>query len=60
MKIEKVLYTAHVKSTGGREGNSQTSDGGVSVKLTIPKEFSGPGDAGTDPEQLFAMGYFVA
>jgi Ohr subfamily peroxiredoxin len=57
MKLEKALYTAHAKSTGGREGTSRTSDGGVDVKLTIPKEFGGPGGPGTNPEQLFAMGY---
>ena len=57
MKIEKVLYTARARSTGGREGTSETSDGGVNVRLTVPKEFGGPGGAGTNPEQLFAMGY---
>lgn len=57
MKIEKVLYRAHAKSTGGREGRSITSDDGVNVKLTIPKEMGGGGAAGTNPEQLFAMGY---
>ena len=56
-KIEKVLYTAHAKSTGGREGTAKTSDDSVSVKLTTPKEMGGNGDAGTNPEQLFAMGY---
>ncbi len=57
MKIEKVLYRAHTKSTGGREGRSITSDDGVNVKLTTPKEMGGGGAVGTNPEQLFAMGY---
>ena len=57
MKIEKVLYRAHAKSTGGREGRSITSDDGVNVKLTTPKEMGGGGAVGTNPEQLFAMGY---
>lgn len=56
-KLDKVLYTAHATSTGGREGTSKTSDGAVSVKLTTPKELGGNGAAGTNPEQLFAMGY---
>ena len=57
MKIEKVLYRGKAKSTGGRDGVSQTSDEGVKVKLTTPKEMGGPGGEGTNPEQLFAMGY---
>lgn len=57
MKIEKVLYQGKAKSTGGRDGKSVTSDGGVDVKLTTPKEMGGGGGAGTNPEQLFAMGY---
>ena len=56
-KLEKVLYTAHATSTGGREGTSKTSDDSVNVKLTTPKELGGNGAPGTNPEQLFAMGY---
>ena len=57
MKIEKILYTAHATSTGGREGGSKTSDGVLDVKLTTPKELGGNGATGTNPEQLFAAGY---
>jgi lipoyl-dependent peroxiredoxin len=57
MTIEKVLYTAHATSTGGREGGSKTSDGVLDVKLTTPKELGGNGAVGTNPEQLFAAGY---
>ena len=57
MSIEKVLYTAHATSTGGREGASKSSDGVLDVKLTTPKELGGNGATGTDPEQLFAAGY---
>lgn len=57
MKIEKVVYRAHATSTGGRDGRSKTSDGGVDLKLTPPKEMGGSGAPGTNPEQLFAMGY---
>ncbi|MBV8502799.1 MAG: organic hydroperoxide resistance protein [Paucibacter sp.] len=56
MTLEKVLYTAHATSTGGRDGKSATSDGQISVQLALPKEMGGNG-AGTNPEQLFAMGY---
>ena len=57
MSIEKVLYTAHATSTGGREGTSKSSDGVLEVKLTTPKEMGGNGAVGTNPEQLFAAGY---
>lgn len=50
--IDKVLYTAKVHTTGGREGAFQSSDGHLEVKLTNP----GVG-AGTNPEQLFAAGW---
>jgi len=56
MALDKVLYTAHATSTGGRDGKSATSDGQISVQLALPKEMGGNG-AGTNPEQLFAMGY---
>ena len=57
MKLDKVLYTAHATSTGGREGSSKSSDGILDLKLTTPKEMGGNGAAGTNPEQLFAAGY---
>ncbi|MBB3223883.1 organic hydroperoxide resistance protein [Pseudoduganella umbonata] len=57
MSIEKVLYRANAKSTGGREGRSVSSDGVLDVKLTTPKELGGNGAEGTNPEQLFAAGY---
>ncbi|MDT7516937.1 organic hydroperoxide resistance protein [Rhodoferax mekongensis] len=55
-KIDKVLYTAHAKSTGGRDGTTRTSDGLLDLKLAVPKEMGGPG-GGVNPEQLFASGY---
>lgn len=57
MALEQVLYTAHAKSTGGRDGKSVSSDGVLDVKLTTPKELGGAGGVGTNPEQLFAAGY---
>jgi Ohr subfamily peroxiredoxin len=55
-KIEKVIYTAHATSTGGRDGTTRTSDGFLDLKLAVPKEMGGPG-GGVNPEQLFASGY---
>ena len=57
MKIEKILYTAHATSTGGRAGTSRSSDGVLDLTLTTPKELGGNGAVGTNPEQLFAAGY---
>jgi lipoyl-dependent peroxiredoxin len=57
MSIEKVLYRAHAKATGGRDGRAVSSDNVVDVKLTTPKELGGAGGTGTNPEQLFAAGY---
>jgi lipoyl-dependent peroxiredoxin len=57
MALDKVLYTAHATSTGGRAGTSKSSDGALDVTLTTPKELGGDGAAGTNPEQLFAAGY---
>jgi Ohr subfamily peroxiredoxin len=51
---EKVLYTARVHTTGGRDaGVSRSSDGRLDIKHSTP---GGPG-AGTNPEQLFAAGW---
>jgi osmotically inducible protein OsmC len=53
-KLEKILYTAKAHTTGGREnGASRTSDGRLDVKLTVP----GTPGTGTNPEQLFAVGW---
>jgi lipoyl-dependent peroxiredoxin len=57
MALDKVLYTAHATSTGGRQGTSRSSDGVLNVQLATPKEMGGAGGEGTNPEQLFAAGY---
>ena len=57
MSIEKVLYRAHAKATGGRDGHATSSDRVLDVQLTVPKELGGNGATGTNPEQLFATGY---
>ena len=51
--LEKVLYTAHAHTTGGRDGKSKTDDGRLDVTLSSP----GTAGTGTNPEQLFAAGY---
>jgi len=53
----QVLYTAHGHATGGRTGDGATDDGKVAVKLSTPKEMGGDGGVGTNPEQLFSIGY---
>lgn len=53
----KTLYTAEALATGeGRDGHGRTSDGKLDLDLAAPKELGGSGD-GTNPEQLFAVGY---
>ena len=52
-RLDKVLYTAHAHTTGGRDGASRTDDGRLDVKLSSP----GTSGTGTNPEQLFAAGY---
>jgi osmotically inducible protein OsmC len=55
--MAKVLYTAEATVTGGRvEGHGRTSDGALEVDLRIPSDMGGPG-GGTNPEQLFAVGF---
>jgi len=57
MSIEKVVYRASAKATGGRDGHVVSSDEVLNVKLGLPKEMGGAGGAVTNPEQLFAAGY---
>ncbi len=50
----KLLYTAKVHTTGGREGgSSRSSDGHLDIQISPP----GSHGAGTNPEQLFAAGW---
>jgi osmotically inducible protein OsmC len=52
-RLDKVLFTAKVHTTGGREGASRSSDGRLDIKLSSPGSTAG----GTNPEQLFAAGW---
>ncbi len=55
--MTKALYTAEAHVTGGRaEGHGRTSDGALEVDLRLPAEMGGQG-GGTNPEELFAVGY---
>ncbi|MBB3397392.1 organic hydroperoxide resistance protein [Rhizobium sp. BK060] len=49
----KRLYTAKVRTTGGRDGASRSSDGRLDIRLSTPGGTGG----GTNPEQLFAAGW---
>jgi osmotically inducible protein OsmC len=53
-QVQKVIYTAKAHTTGGRDGGaSRTSDGRLDVRLSVP----GTAGTGTNPEQLFAVGW---
>jgi Ohr subfamily peroxiredoxin len=55
--MTKALYTAQAHVTGGRiNGHGRSSDGALEVDLRLPKELGGAG-GGTNPEELFAVGY---
>lgn len=51
--LEKVLYTAKVHTSGGRDGAARSSDGRLDLKLSSP----GAAGSGTNPEQLLAAGW---
>jgi len=53
----RILYTAQAVVHGGRGGHGRTSDGRLEVDLSVPEEMGGNGGPGTNPEQLFAVGY---
>jgi len=53
---DTIVYTARASVSGGRNGHATTEDGILDLDLTAPKETGGPG-TGTNPEQLFAVGY---
>jgi osmotically inducible protein OsmC len=53
----KILYTAEASVEGGRNGHGRTSDGRLDVDLSVPDDMRGHGGTGTNPEQLFAVGY---
>jgi len=53
-QVEKVLFTAKVRTAGNRDGGASLSnDGRLNIQYSIP---GAPGQ-GTNPEQLFAAGW---
>ena len=56
-QLKEVLYTAEAVVEGGRKGHGRTSDGRLEVDLSVPATMSGDDGPGTNPEQLFALGY---
>ncbi len=52
----QTLYTATAIVTNGRNGHGETNDGRLKVELSHPVIQPRPA-TGTDPEQLFAVGY---
>ena len=52
-----VLYRTTASATGGRDGRAATEDGTLDLALSTPRELGGAGGAGSNPEQLFAVGY---
>ena len=57
LELKQVLYTADAIVEGGRGGHGRTSDGRLEVDLSVPAAMSGDDGPGTNPEQLFAVGY---
>lgn len=53
----KPLYTAKVRTHGGREGSIESITGNLKLDISMPKALGGSGAAGTNPEELFAAGY---
>lgn len=52
-EIDTVLYTGKTHTTGGRNGEAQSDDGRLDIKLSAP----GSSGSGTNPEQLLAAGW---
>ena len=55
-RIMSTLYSTKVTATGGRHGQIRSEDGLLDMRLALPRQLGGKGDA-TNPETLFAGGY---
>ena len=53
LPLEKVIYSTTTHVTGGRDGSGRSGDGALDVKL----DHFASGKGGTNPEQLFGVGY---
>ena len=49
----KIFYKTRATATGGRSGHTELDDGSLGFDLAQP----GTDKSGTNPEQLFALGY---
>jgi Ohr subfamily peroxiredoxin len=55
---ETIVYSTEVTAHGGRDGgHAESKDGNLTVNLSMPKEFGGPGGTGTNPEQMFGAAF---
>ena len=54
--LKRRLYTAEATVHGGRDGHGRSADGILDLDIRPPKELGGSGE-GTNPEELFALGY---
>jgi Ohr subfamily peroxiredoxin len=52
-----IKYRTSATANGGRDGRTRTEDGKLNLQLSTPTQLGGPGGEGTNPEQLFALGY---
>lgn len=48
-----IIYSTSARAAAGREGTTGLDDGSMSFDLSVPRSKK----SGTNPEQLFAMGY---
>ena len=57
--MTKIIYTAHgTAAHGGRGvGDAHTDDGKIAVRFSTPQAMGGDDGPGTNPEQLFSIGY---
>lgn len=55
-KLDNIIYSALVRTTGVDSGYSSSDDGMLKIKLSLPKVMGGQGNA-SNPEQLFASTY---
>lgn len=51
--MSKTIYSTSARASAGREGVTRLDEGDMSFDLAVP----GSKKPGTNPEQLFAMGY---
>lgn len=53
----KVYFTTSATGVGGRAGTVASNNSDLEFELSRPVAFKGEGGGGTNPEELFSMGY---